>query len=141
MIKLNYLFISFLSIITCLSLNNKLLRIVKEGLIFTLPEGGASLIPFLKLWVVIPVSIALVILARFLRKRFTLYTLFQVFTLGFVAFYLLFLTILYPHRTEWGLPAVSWLPEAANLASTHWIISLFYVVGDMWSMMFLSILF
>ncbi|MFN4174977.1 MAG: Npt1/Npt2 family nucleotide transporter, partial [Parachlamydiaceae bacterium] len=47
-------FTFLLLIFTCLSLNNKLLKLIKEACVLTIPEGGITLVPFLKMWLIIP---------------------------------------------------------------------------------------
>jgi ATP:ADP antiporter, AAA family len=141
--KINLNFILFTCILTCLSLNNKLLKIVKEALIFTLPDGGTELIPFLKMWIVIPFSIGLLALVSWLKHRLSLYSLFQISSACFLIFYLIFIFVLYPHRDDWliAAPSASWLPHSFTLMMKHWALSIFYVIGDMWSTVFISVLF
>lgn len=134
-------FAFLLLIFTCLSLNNKLLKLIKEACVLTIPEGGITLIPFLKMWLIIPFSIILIALFRSLNKRYTLYSVFQIILCTFLALYLIFLMLL-PYRE--AMPIV-WadgiLPDPFILMLHNWPSSLFYVVGDMWSTLLISILF
>jgi len=142
-------FLLFVSIMTCLSLNFKLLKILRESLIF-ITSDGIMLIPFLKMWIIIPMSILVIIVLKYLQKRFSLYFIFQFFTLCFIAFCLFFITILYPNRLDWSISwptcwptcwPTFWVPVQLQLMLQHWVISLFYVVADMWSTVFISVLF
>ncbi len=134
-------FVFLLLIFTCLSLNNKLLKLIKEACVLTIPEGGITLIPFLKMWLIIPFSILLIALFRSLNKRYTLYSVFQIILCSFLALYLIFLLLLPIRETMpivWGDGI---LPDPFVLMLHNWPSSLFYVVGDMWSTLLISILF
>lgn len=134
-------FTFLLLIFTCLSLNNKLLKLIKEACVLTIPEGGITLVPFLKMWLIIPFSILLIALFRALNKRYTLYSVFQIILGSFLGIYLLFLMLL-PERNN--MPILfgdGILPDPLVLMLHNWPSALFYVVGDMWSTLLISILF
>lgn len=134
-------FVFLLLIFTGLSLNNKLLKLIKEACVLTIPEGGVTLIPFLKMWLIIPISILLIALFRSLNKRYTLYTVFQIILCSFLGLYFIFLSLL-PYRETMPINIGDGiLPAPFVLMLHHWPSSLFYVIGDMWSTLLISILF
>jgi AAA family ATP:ADP antiporter len=75
-----------------------------------------------------------------MQKYFSLYFIFQALTLTFIAFYMLFITILYPMQPIHVHPPI-WFPLALTSILQYWHLALFYVITDMWSTIFLSILF
>ena len=131
-----------------ISLVYSLLRNTKDALIVTAPGGGAGLIPFLKVYGTIPGSIlAMVAYARVagaLGKDRAFYL-----TIGFfMAFFVLF-GFLFPIRerlepTAWAAALEGRLSAGlGHLVATlrHWVLSLFYVMAELWGSMALSLLF
>ncbi|MFT4553030.1 MAG: AAA family ATP:ADP antiporter [Chlamydiales bacterium] len=128
--------------------NYHLLRIAKDALIVTAPKSGAEAIPFLKVWAVMPTAIMLTIYYTRLANWFTRENIFYVMTGTFLAFYTLFVCVLYPLRE-------SLCPHTfANFLEVHlpagmggfisiiryWVFSLFYVFSDAWSNIMVSLL-
>lgn len=92
------LFLLLILVLTSITLNNKLLKILKEALIITAPDSGAHIIPFLKIWILIPVSLALIAIFRWLCTKYNLYKVFQIMTGAFLIYFALFLFVIYPFR-------------------------------------------
>ncbi len=120
-----------------------LLRNTKDSLIVTAPGGGADLIPFLKVYGVIPVSVLFMLIyaqmSNVLSKRTLFYAALVPFLVYFACFAWLFpiREAIQPHwRAQ--LP-----PGLANLAAMarHWVFCLFYVMAELWGSVALSLLF
>ena len=125
-----------------------ILRNTKDAFIVTAPGAGADLIPFLKVYGVIPFSVLFMLgyarLSNRLGKRQLFYAALTPFIVFFAAFALLF-----PIRetiqpvalvTHWQ----SRMPAGFShlLAMTrHWVFTLFYILAELWGSVALSLMF
>lgn len=126
-----------------------LLRCMKVTVVVTAAGSGAEVIPFLKVWAVLPAAILITYfytkLSNYLNREQVFYTMIALF----LGFFTLFLLVLHPNREYLELTRVgdflqSRLPEGLRgLISVirHWPLSLFYVLSEMWSAIVLSMLF
>lgn len=143
--KFFLLFSVFLSI----SFNTKILKILKDALIITAPESGAGTIPFLKTWMLIPFSLALIYLYGRLSLFLDREKIFYCFTSGFLFFFAFFTLVLFPSKEFLHPHALCdvlevFLPPGwKGFVSTfrYWTFSLFYVIAEMWPTILLSFLF
>lgn len=122
---------------------------MKVTAVVTAAGSGAEVIPFLKVWAVLPTAILITYfytkLANYLNREQVFYTMI-VFFLGF---FTLFLLVLHPNRENLELTTLagflqSKLPEGLKgliAIVRHWPLSLFYVLSEMWSAVVLSMLF
>lgn len=125
------------------------LRCMKVTLVVTAEGSGAEIIPFLKVWAVLPGAILLTFVYTFLSNRLSREYVFYTMISIFLGFFALFMLVLHPHREALELTTISnilqsKLPEGfKGLISIirHWPLSLFYVLGEMWSAIVLSMLF
>lgn len=126
-----------------------LLRCMKVTVVVTAEGSGAEVIPFLKVWAVLPAAILITYfytkLSNYLNREQVFYTMIALF----LGFFTLFLLVLHPNREALELTTIadflqSRLPEGLKgLISVirHWPLSLFYVLCEMWSAIVLSMLF
>lgn len=125
-----------------------ILRNTKDALVVTAPDGGADLIPFLKVYGTIPLSVVFMLgyakLSNVLGKR----ALFAATLLPFMAFFALF-PFIYPIRESiqpvgtfaaWHGRLTPWAASLAAVAR-HWTFALFYVMAELWGSMALSLQF
>lgn len=131
-----------------ISLIYSLLRNTKDALIVTAPGGGADLIPFLKVYGVIPASIVFILVFSKLSDHFGREKLFLICLMPFILYFSLF-SFLYALREV--IQPVAWmghlrdhlptglLPAASVLR--HWVLSMFYVISELWGSVALSLLF
>ena len=126
-----------------------LLRCMKVTLVVT-PEGsGAEVIPFLKVWAVLPCAVFITYLYTKLSNHFNREQVFYTILGLFLGFFTLFLLVLYPNREALELTSVSnflqnILPEGCKgliAIIRRWPLSLFYVLSELWSAVVLSMLF
>jgi AAA family ATP:ADP antiporter len=126
-----------------------ILRCMKITLVVTHQDAGAAVIPFLKVWAVLPSAVLLTYLYTKLTNILNREQVFYVMLLLFLGFFTLFLTVLYPNRELLELTAVSQflqskLPEGLNgfiAMIQYWPLSLFYVLSELWGAVVLSMLF
>ena len=87
-----------LAIFFLISFNYNLLRASKDSLIVTAKNSGAEAIPFIKVWVILPMAILLTFIFTRLANRFTREKVFYIMMTGFISFFFLFAFFLYPAR-------------------------------------------
>jgi len=126
-----------------------LLRCMKVTLVVT-PEGsGAEVIPFLKVWAVLPGAVLITYIYTKLSNRLNREQVFYTMLALFLGFFTVFLLALYPNREQLELTHFAnflqtKLPDGLKgLISIirHWPLSLFYVLSELWSAVVLSMLF
>ncbi len=127
--------------------NYSIVRNVKDTLVVT--ASGAQVIPFIKVWVMLPSAVLLTILYTKLCNRFSQENVFYIIISLFLAGFGLFAYVLYPNR-ELLTPVESavWLhhilPEGLQgLVDMYrnWTLTAFYVMSELWGSMVLSVLF
>lgn len=126
-----------------------ILRGMKDSLLVTASHSGAEVIPFVKVWAMLPMAILLTTLFIKFSNRYSTEKVFYVMTAGFLGYFTIFAFILYPlqdylhpHRLMNYLQAR--LPEGfmGILAMLrYWTFSLFYAMCEMWGAMVLTVLF
>jgi AAA family ATP:ADP antiporter len=122
---------------------------MKVTLVVSSEGSGAEVIPFLKVWAVLPGAIALTYIYTKLSNRLNREQVFYSIIALFLGFFVLFALVLYPNRAALELTTFakflqSTLPEGfKGLISMvrHWPLSLFYVLSELWSAIVLSMLF
>lgn len=120
-----------------------LLRNTKDTLIVTAPGGGADLIPFLKVYGVIPISVLYMLIYARLSNSLSKERLFYAALSPFLVFFLGF-AFIFPIRES---IQPQWLPHlppalaALTAMVRHWVFCLFYVMAELWGSVALSLLF
>lgn len=132
-----------------INFNYTILRDTKDTLIVTASGSGAEAIPFLKVWGVLPFAIIFMIIYSKLSNILSKQTLFYSTIATFVAFFVLFTTVLYPNR-ELLHPTVLADQLQAVLPSgfkglvalfRNWTFALFYIMSELWGSVAISLLF
>lgn len=126
-----------------------ILRNTKDALLITGQSSGAEVIPFVKVWVMLPAALGMTAFFSWLCNKFSLERVFYVLISFFLVFFVIFAFFLYPNREaiHWhslGNALEKILPQgAAGFISMirHWSYTLFYVMCEMWSCIVLSLLF
>ena len=126
-----------------------MLRIIKSSIVVAQSHVGAEVIPYLKVWVLVPGAFSITWIAINLSRWFSREQIFYIMVSGFLLFYLVFIVAIQPHREALELTSLSQFlsyalpPGAQGFASMirHWPTSLFYVVSEMWGSTLLSMLF
>ncbi len=129
-----------------------ILRCMKVTLVVTAEGSSAEVIPFLKVWAVLPSAVLLTYVYTKLSNRLNREQVFYAMLAIFLGFFTLFMVFLHPHREALELKELSdflsqQLPERLNglkgllIIIRHWHLSLFYVLSELWSAVVLSMLF
>ncbi|MDD9951826.1 MAG: Npt1/Npt2 family nucleotide transporter [Zetaproteobacteria bacterium] len=125
------------------------LRPLKVTLVASMSGSGAEVIPFLKLYGIIPASVLMTYLFTWLSRRYSLLQIIYVFLSFFLGYYALFGFVLFPYTEAIRLHQVSdfftqYFPAGLKglLACVeYWHISLFYVMCEIWVSSVLYLLF
>lgn len=126
-----------------------LLRCMKVTLVVTSGGAGAEVIPFLKVWAVLPAAILLTYIYTKLSSNLSRERVFYTMLIMFLSFFTIFLLVLHPNREILELTSLADMLQARlpdglrGLVAIvrHWPLSLFYVMCEMWSAVVLSMLF
>ncbi len=128
------------------------LRCMKVTLVVTAEGASAEVIPFLKVWAVLPGAIILTYIYTKLLSRFNREQVFYAMITIFLGFFTIFMVFLHPNREALELTTVSnylqgKLPESLKglngliMMIRNWHLTLFYVLAELWSAVVLSMLF
>lgn len=127
--------------------NYSIVRNVKDALVVT--TSGAEVIPFIKVWVMLPSAVFLTLFYTLLCNRYSQERVFYIIISMFLAGFALFAYVLYPMR-ETLTPEVSaaWLETKLPVGMSGWVsmyknwtLTVFYVMSELWGSMVLSVLF
>ncbi len=127
--------------------NQNVLRNMKDALVVT--ASGAEVIPFIKVWALLPTAILLTIIFTKLSQYFSQEKVFYLMTSGFLVTFAFFAFVVYPlrdalHPHDLADKMEVMLPAGfKGLISMfrYWSFTGFYVMAEMWSCMVLSVLF
>jgi AAA family ATP:ADP antiporter len=126
----------------CILFNYSMLRSIKDSLIVT--SLGAEVIPTIKLWFVLPSAMLLMLVYSKLLNVFKKDTVFYIITLSFMAYFILFATLLYPlhEYLHFGVSGVSlaWLKGLLKPIGS-WVFSSFYVIAELWGSTMIGLMF
>lgn len=132
-----------------IGVNYNILRNVKDALIVTAESSGAEVIPFIKVWGIVPGAILMTFIYSRLNNKLTRERVFYAMITIFLLFFTLFTFVIYPirhlihpHHTADLLQA--YLPAGFKgmiAMFRHWTFSSFYIMSELWSSAILSMLF
>ena len=129
--------------------NYTVMRDAKDAILVTAPGSGAEVIPFIKLWGVLPMAVIFMIFYAKMSNKLSKPALFCATLSPFIVFFGLFATVFYPlqdvlhpHAFCDKLQAI--LPEGLSgliAMLRNWTFSLFYIMAELWGSVALSLLF
>lgn len=141
--------LSLLTLLFLLCSCYSILRNLKDTLILTAPQSGAQVLPFLKVWGMLPAAFVATWAYTRLCRIFARSTIFYLAVGGFLSYFLLFALLLYPHRESLYLVRFSdWL--AMHLPAgfgglialiRNWIFTSFYIISELWAVIVMTVLF
>lgn len=142
-------FLPMLAIFFLISFNYNLLRAYKDSLVVTAKNSGAEAIPFIKVWVILPMAILLTFIFTRLSNRFSREKVFYIMMTGFISFFFIFTFILYParevlHPQDLADKLQLILPSGCRgliALFRNWTFTLFYTMSELWSTAILTVLF
>lgn len=141
--------LSMLLLLFLLCVSYGVLRNLKDTIILTAKNSGAEVIPFMKVWGMLPgVFFATWFYTR-LRRYFNKETVFYIVISGFVGYFLLFAFYLYPnseqlHLEKFGDWMSTVLPQGFQgfiALVRNWTFTSFYVISELWAVIVLSVLY
>ena len=138
------LFIFFL-----ISFNYNMLRNLKDAFIVTQKASGAEVIPFIKVWVMLPMALVMTYVFARLKNRLSTEHTFYIILSIFLGYFLIFALLLYPNQEALKLDSLSdyltgVLPKGCKgliAMFRYWLFTSFYVMAELWSSIVLSVLF
>jgi AAA family ATP:ADP antiporter len=142
-------FLPMLGIFFLIAFNYNILRAFKDSLVVTARNSGAEVIPFIKVWAILPMALLLTFIFTRLANRFSRERVFYIMLTGFLVFFFIFTCFLYPNR-EWLHPHTladhlqQMLPTGFYgliALLRNWTFTLFYVMSELWSTAILTVLF
>lgn len=128
--------------------NYTLLRAFKDAFVVTAPSAGAEVLPFLKVWAIIPCAFLFTFIFTRVSNRCSRERVFYVMMSIFIAFFFLFAFILYPfqktlHPHDFCDRIQQLLPlgfQGFVAIFRNWTYTLFYVMSEMWSTIIMTVL-
>ncbi len=140
-------FVSLLLMYCLIAFSYGAMRSYKDSIVVT--ASGAEVIPFIKVWAILPCSVLLTVLFTRLVNRYTREKVFYIMMGLFLSFFLLFICVLYPAREVLHPHAFAdhlqgILPEGLKgfiAIFRNWTFTLFYVMSELWGTAILSVLF
>jgi AAA family ATP:ADP antiporter len=129
--------------------NYTVLRNLKDAIVITAKSSGAEVIPFIKVWVMLPAAVISTIIFTYISNHFSRRKVFYIVIGFFLAFFSLFTFFIYPMHESIGADTLanflqSVLPAGCKgliAMVRNWPFTMFYVVAEFWSTMVLSVLF
>lgn len=126
-----------------------ILRNLKDAIVLTAKHSGAEVIPFMKVWGMLPAAFLATWVYTRLRRWFCRDTVFYLIISGFLSYFLLFAFVLYPHSEQLHLDAFGdWLGGVLPVGFKglialvrNWTFTTFYVVSELWAAVMLSMLY
>lgn len=129
-------------ILLLLTLSYHLLRNMKDTLVVMEPGMGVYLIPFLKLYLLLPSSLLIAWTLSRLCKRFTPRSIFNALAVILNIYLLCFVFYLYPNKESLDpLQSTSGSVAHSYPAIRYWSISLFFLLADIWGNILIVALF
>ncbi len=129
--------------------NYTVLRNLKDTIVITAENSGAEVIPFIKVWVMLPAAVIATILFTYLTNHFKRSTVFYIVVGTFTSYYCLFAFFINPMHEALTADSLaqflhSVLPPGCKGFITmvrNWPFTLNYVMSELWSTMVLTVLF
>lgn len=136
-------FLCLVMMIALVTYIHSILKLSKDVLI--LSHLTTEVISAIKVWVVLPVSIAVMLLYIKLSDTFKRSTLFHLLTWAFIGFFVVFATVLYPNSQaltiqfdpKWAqnFPFLKYILVVVS----NWHFTMFYLCSELWVTVMLSI--
>lgn len=140
-------FLPMAFIVFLICFNYSILRNMKDTVVVT--ASGAEVIPFIKVWAMLPMAVLLTILFTKLSNRYSQERVFYIIISLFLSCFALFAFVLYPLRDYLHPHQLADRMELAlplgfkGLISMirHWTFTGFYVMSELWGSIVLNVIF
>lgn len=141
--------LSMLVLLFLLCISYSVLRNLKDTIVLTAKHSGAEVIPFLKVWGMLPGAIVATWIYTRLFRFFKRETVFYIVISSYLTYFLLFAFVIHPNSDKLHLDNVG------NLLSSHlpvgfkgliamvrnWTFTTFYIISELWSVVVLAVLY
>jgi AAA family ATP:ADP antiporter len=142
-------FLPLLAMAFFIGFNYNILRNMKDALLVTAEHSGAEVLPFIKVWGIVPGALLLTFIYSRLNNRLKRDQVFSAMILIFLVFFAFFTFFIYPlerylhpHRAADFLQAHLPIGCKGLIAMfRYWTFSSFYIMSELWSSTILSMLF
>jgi len=140
-------FVPMLLMLFFVCFNYSILRNMKDSVVVT--SSGATVLPFIKVWVILPCAILITVIFTKLSNRFSQERVFYILVTTFLIFFTLFAYVLYPMRDTLHPYAFAEYLETVLPNGFHgligmccnWSFTVFYVMCELWGSLVMSVLF
>lgn len=141
--------LSMLLLLFLLCVSYGVLRNLKDTIILTAKHSGAEVIPFIKVWGMVPGVLLATWFYTRLRRSCRKESVFYIVISSFLAYFLFFAFYLYPHNEKLHLESLgNWmssvLPQGFQgliALVRNWTFTSFYVISELWSSIVLAVLY
>lgn len=141
--------VSMLVLLFLLCICYNLLRNLKDTIILTAKHSGAEVIPFLKVWGILPGAIAATWVYTRLARHFSKESVFYIVVGSFLLYFLLFTFVIHPNSEALHLDTLGdfltlHVPTGfKGMISMirNWTFTSFYVISELWATVVLTVLF
>jgi AAA family ATP:ADP antiporter len=141
--------LSMLLLLFLLCICYNVLRNLKDTIILTAKHSGAEVIPFIKVWGMLPAAFISTWFYTRLRRWFNKEAVFYILISCFLSYFLLFAFVLYPHceqlhLNDLGDSLSAVLPKGFNgmiALIRNWTFTSFYVISELWAVLVLTVLY
>lgn len=142
-------FVPLLILYALICFNYSLLKAAKDALVITANEAGAAVVPFIKIWAILPMALLVTYLFTRLFNRFSQEKVFYIMIGSFLSFFIFFALFLYPFRDVIHPHGAcdqlqTLLPKGFGgmiCMIRNWSFTLFYVMSELWGTAIMSVLF
>ncbi len=129
--------------------NYNILRNMKDALLITAESSGAEVIPFIKVWGIVPAALLMTFIYSRLNNRLRRDQVFYAMISIFLVFFTLFAFVVFPirdhlHPHELANYLQGTLPPGFKgliAMFRYWTFTSFYIMSELWSSTVLSMLF
>jgi len=143
------LFLPLVLIFFFICFNYHILRAAKDSLTVTAPSAGAEVIPFMKVWIVLPMALLMTVFFTRLTNKFNTEKIFYIIMSLFLGFFVIFSTVLFPlrdllhpHQFADNLESIFPIGLKGFVALIrNWTYTVFYVMAELWGTTIMTVLF
>lgn len=129
--------------------NYTILRNAKDALVVTAQHSGAEVIPFIKVWVLLPMAVLLTLLFTKLSNIYSQEKVVYIMISGFLIFFGLFTFVFYPMQDVFHPHKLADYFDEVLPAGFYgliamfrnWTFTIFYVMSELWASMIMSVIF
>ncbi len=141
--------VSMLILLFLLCVCYNVLRNLKDTIILTAKNSGAEVIPFIKVWGMLPAAFISTWFYTRLTRWFNKETIFYILISCFLSYFLLFAFVLYPNSEMLHLDRTGdWLgtilPKGFKgmiALVRNWTFTSFYIISELWAVLVLTVLY